>query len=50
MSQNAADIEEFYPTDEPCDDDSVALTHRQITALPYLVASTPLTEGPDWPA
>ena len=45
MSHNAADIEEFYPTDEPSDDDSVALTHRQITALPYLVASPTVTEG-----
>ncbi len=45
MSHNAADIEEFDPTDEPSDDDSVALTHRQITALPYLVASPTVTEG-----
>ena len=45
MSHNAADIEEFDPTDEPSDDDSVALTHRQITSLPYLVASPTVTEG-----
>ncbi len=38
-------MEEFDPTDEPSDDDSVALTHRQITALPYLVASPTVTEG-----
>ena len=45
MSHNAAEVEEFYPRDEPSDDDSVALTHRQITALPYLVSSPTLTEG-----
>ena len=45
MSLNAADAEEFYPTDEPSDDDSVALTHKQITALPYLVASPTVTGG-----
>ena len=38
-------MREFDPTDEPSDDDSVALTHRQITALPYLVASPTVTEG-----
>ena len=45
MSHNDADMREFDPTDEPSDDDSVALTHRQITALPYLVASPTVTEG-----
>ena len=45
MSHNVTDMREFDPTDEPSDDDSVALTHRQITALPYLVASPTVTEG-----
>ena len=45
MSHNDADIKEFDLTDEPSDDDSVALTHRQITALPYLVASPSVTGG-----
>ena len=45
MSHSAADIEEAEPADEPSDDDSVALTHRQITALPYLVASPSVTGG-----
>ena len=45
MSHNAAHIEEFYPTDEPSDDDSVALTHRQMAALPHLVESPTVSEG-----
>ena len=45
MSQVATNAEEFYPTDEPSDDDSVTLTHRQVAALPYLVDSSTLTEG-----
>ena len=44
-SAPSADMREFDPTDEPSDDDSVALTHRQIIALPYLVASPTVTEG-----
>ena len=45
MSQSATSAEEFYSTDEPSDDDSVALTHRQMVALPFLVESPTLTEG-----
>ena len=45
MSHNDSHIEEYNPTDEPSDGDSAALTHRQITALPYLVASPTVKEG-----
>ncbi len=59
MLQNVADTENFGPADEhdgnvdvppapsddPKDDEPVRLTHRQINALPYLTASSTVSEG-----